>query len=329
MGKTETSYYHIPVMLKQVLDYLDCRPGKIYVDCTLGGTGHSRAILEKIGGRGLLIGIDQDKDAVFHAYEKLKPFENNIHLFHANFTELPNILKSLNIKGVDGILADLGLSLHHIKDSGRGFSFNNDEPLDMRMNVENTLTAYKLVNELRQDELANIFWKYGEERKSRPIAREIVKARRKEPINSSADLAQIVSKVVSRVKSKSSSKNRKKRIHPATRVFMALRIAVNRELENVEQFMRQLPDILNPGARICILSFHSLEDRIVKHQFKDMAKGCSCPPAFPKCVCSQAPKLKILTKKGIVPDKDEIDNNPMSRSTRLRAAERLAGDIIG
>lgn len=238
-------------------------------------------------------------------------------MFHANFTELPEILNSLDIKGVDGILADLGLSLHHIKNSGRGFSFNNDEPLDMRMNVNTDITAYELVNTLQEKELAHIFWKYGEERRSRPIAREIVKARRKEPVSSSAALAGIVCKV--------SSKNKKgsRHIHPATRVFMALRIAVNRELENVDLFMKRAPDLLNPGARLCILSFHSLEDRIVKHRIKSMAKGCTCPAVFPQCICNQSPKLKILTRKTVLPGQDEINQNPMSRSTKLRAAEKI------
>ncbi|QTA82092.1 Ribosomal RNA small subunit methyltransferase [Desulfonema limicola] len=317
MNKPDLLYNHIPVMLKEVIFFLNCRPGKIYVDCTLGGSGHSLSILEKTGSQGLLIGIDQDKDAVAYGWKRLKEFEKNIRLFHANFTDLPEILNSLNIKGVDGIIADLGLSLHHIKHSGRGFSFNNDEPLDMRMNINNDLTAHKLVNTLKENELGNIFWKYGEETRARRIAREIVKSRKKEPVNSSADLAEIVSRVCPK------NKKGSRYIHPATKVFMALRIAVNRELENLETFMEQVPGLLNPKARLCILSFHSLEDRIVKHQLKSLAKGCTCPPVFPQCVCHQSPKLKILTRKPVMPGQDEINQNPMSRSTRLRAAEKI------
>ena len=311
------SYRHIPAMLNEVVNYLNCRPGNVYVDGTLGGCGHARAICEKIIPGGTLIGIDQDIDAVSNAETVLKDYSSNIHLFHGNFIRLPEFLEQLEIDSVDGILLDLGLSQHQIENSGRGFSFRKDEPLDMRMDIQSRQTAQELVNDLSQQELQELFRKYGEERRAKQIVKNIAGIRRREKIRTSKQLAQII---IDSIPAKASSQQK---IHPATRVFMALRIAVNRELERLETFLEHAVDLLNPGGRLCVLSFHSLEDRIVKQRFKDLEKGCICPPKLPQCVCGQQPQLRILTKKVVRPTEEEIAANPMARSTRLRAAEKL------
>ncbi|MBT9438278.1 MAG: 16S rRNA (cytosine(1402)-N(4))-methyltransferase RsmH [Desulfobacterales bacterium] len=311
------SYKHIPVMLSEVVHYLNCKPGKIYADCTLGGSGHASAILEKIIPDGILIGIDQDIDAIKNAKRKLKPYELNIHLFHDNFINLPKILSQLNITAVDGILLDLGISFHHLDSSGRGFSFRKDEPLDMRMNIESDTTAEELINTMDEKSLAEIFFKYGEERYSRKIAKKIVNVRKKEKIKSSRQLSEIVCGAVS---GKASSK---RRIHPATRVFMAVRIAVNKELNILNSFMETAFDLLKPEGRFCILSFHSLEDRIVKRKIKLMEGKCICPPALPRCVCNKTRVIRSLTKKVLRPTEEEVAANPMARSARMRVVERL------
>lgn len=308
-------------MSDEVIRYLDCQPGKIYVDCTLGGSGHARAILEKIMPDGFMIGIDQDKDAINNAKEVLKSYVSakNIHLFHTNFINIREVLSELNVLSVDGILLDLGVSLHQLKAEGRGFSFMADEPLDMRMNRESEITAEDIVNGMSEKDLEKILKEYGEERWARPIARKIVRTRVREKIRSTSQLARIVCATVPAF--------RRRRIHPATRVFMALRIAVNRELERLDRFMEQIEtdnaSVLKPGGRLCILSFHSLEDRIVKHRIKAMAKGCVCPPKFPKCICDRESVLRILTKKARQPGDAEIAINPMARSAKLRVAEKI------
>ncbi len=304
-------------MLNEVVNYLNCRPGNVYVDGTLGGCGHARAICEKIFPGGRLIGIDQDIDAISNAERVLKDYTSNIHLFHGNFISLPEFLTQLEIDRVDGILLDLGLSLHHIENSGRGFSFRKDEPLDMRMDIQSPQTAENLINNLSQAELQKLFKEYGEERRAKQIARKIIKIRRQKKIRTSKQLAQII------VDSIPAQAAFKQKIHPATRVFMALRIAVNRELERLETFLEYAVDLLNPGGRLCVLAFHSLEDRIVKQRFKTLEKGCTCPPQLPQCVCGQEPQLRILTKKVVRPTAEEIAANPKARSTRLRAAEKI------
>jgi 16S rRNA (cytosine1402-N4)-methyltransferase len=311
------SYRHIPAMLNEVVNYLNCRPGKVYVDGTLGGCGHARAICEKIYPGGTFIGIDQDIDAISNAKTVLNDYSSIIHLFHGNFILLPELLTQLRIESVDGLLLDLGLSRHHIENSGRGFSFNKDEPLDMRMDIRSQPTAEKLVNTLSQSELQKIFKDYGEERLAKQIARHIVAKRRHAKIKSSKQLAQIIAHAIP---ARAASKQK---IHPATRVFMALRIAVNRELERLAKLLDCAVDLLNPGGRLCVLSFHSLEDRIVKQRFKALEKGCTCAPQLPQCVCGQAPQIRILTKKVVRPTAKEVATNPMARSTRLRAAEKI------
>lgn len=311
------AYFHPSAMLEEAVSYLNCRPGLVYVDGTLGGAGHARLICERMGADGRLIGIDQDAAAIENGREKLAQFADRIHLFHDNFKSLPNILASLDVTSVDGILLDLGVSLYHFEQSGRGFSFKYDEPLDMRMNPHAPQTAADLVNELQPAALERIFKTYGEERWARRIAKRIVSERGAHPVHTSKKLAQIVLEAVPK------DWAAKQRIHPATRVFMALRIAVNQELDVLTAFLKTVLNYVNPKGRICILSFHSLEDRIVKQVFRKWAKGCTCPPDFPVCACGKAPQVRLLTPKVRKPGSEEIAQNPMARSTRLRAVEKI------
>jgi len=311
------SYRHIPAMLNEVVFYLNCRPGNVYVDCTLGGSGHAKAICERIIPKGMVIGIDQDIDAIIHARNVLHAYPLTIHLFHGNFIRLPEFLAQLHISSVDRILLDLGLSLHQLENSGRGFSFRKNEPLDMRMDVRHPETAEGLINRLNVNELQIIFKDYGEERWAKQIARTIVRERQKKRIRTSEQLAKIV---MDSIPARTSFKQK---IHPATRVFMALRIAVNHELEKLNLFMDNVIRLLNPGGRLCVLTFHSLEDRIVKQRLKALEKGCTCPPDFPECICGQKPQVRLLTKKVVRPTQEEIAANPMARSARLRAVEKL------
>lgn len=287
------------------------------MDCTLGGSGHARAVCDKILPDGLLIGIDQDIVAIENARKVLKPFEFNVHLFHDDFVNLANILKQLEITAVDGILLDLGVSLFQIESSGRGFSFRKDEPLDMRMNQGASTKAEDLINNMEGKNLRKIFQEYGEERWAGQIAKKIVKERKRKSIRSSLQLAQIVYDAIPG-KAKFNQK-----IHPATRVFMALRIAVNKELEKLDLFMANAANLLSPKGRLCILSFHSLEDRIVKTRIRDLEKTCVCPSDFPECVCNKKRKACSLTKKPVRPSEEEIIKNPMARSAKLRAMERV------
>ena len=310
------AYEHIPVMLAEVMERLSPKPGNIFVDGTVGGSGHAAAICNAVAPDGIFIGLDQDRDAVDNANRVLKGFKTTVHLFHGNFIEMPAFLSQLNIPAVDGILLDLGISFHHVAASGRGFSFSKDEPLDMRMDTRSRVNARKLVNSLDEAELRRLFQRYGEERWAGKIARKIVLERQQETICSSKQLADIVCRTVPRA-------TWKRGFHPATRIFMALRIAVNKELERLEQFLETGVDFLKPGGRICVLSFHSLEDRIVKQRFRALENPCTCPPDLPACACGRKPTLKVLTKKAQRPSAEEVMANPMARSTKLRAAEKL------
>ncbi len=309
-------YHHVPVLLKEAIRYLNCRPGKIYVDGTLGGCGHALKILNQTEPGGLLIGLDLDGDAIDNARKTLSDFGSRVKLFRHNFASLPAILSQTDIPAVDGILLDLGMSLYQLQKSGRGFSFMRDEPLDMRMNEYETITAAELVNRLSKEELTKLLWNYGEERWSRKIARAITEYRRKKMIHSTCELADIVRSAVPKT-------GRPHRIDPATQTFQALRIAVNRELKSLGDLLESAPSLLNRGGRLVVISFHSLEDRLVKNRLKDSQKGCSCPPDFPHCICGKEPTIKILTPKPVRPSQGEIAENPKARSARLRAAERL------
>ena len=310
------SAYHLSAMLDEAVEMLACQPGKIIVDGTLGGCGHARRICEQIVPHGTFIGIDQDQDAIEQAHRVLPVEAPWIHIVHGNFVDLPLFLARLGIGAVDGILIDIGLSLHQIEASGRGFSFNRDEPLDMRMDVRERLSAADLVATLSEREMTDLFRRFGEERWAARIARQLAAQRRRTPITTSGQLARLVAEAVP-------AAARAQKIHPATRVFMALRIAVNRELDVLERFLEVAVELLKPGGRLCVLAFHSLEDRLVKHRFRSLADPCTCPPSFPQCACGQRPMVRSLTRKVRRPTAAEIERNPRARSTRLRAVEKL------
>lgn len=310
-------FEHTSVMPNQVHAYQNLKPGDICVDCTLGGCGHAMATLKTIGSDGLLIGIDQDIDAITNARKVLHPFEDNIRLYHNNFSDLPDILEDAGINGVNSILLDLGFSLNQLTQSKRGFSFKKDEPLDMRMDTRNSLTAHQVVNTYSEKQLTDIFFTYGEERFSRRMARAITEKRACNPITNSLELAGVIEKAMpARAKAK-------QKIHPATRVFQALRIVVNRELERLETFIQAVPSMLVKGGRISIISFHSLEDRIVKQRLRAFEKGCTCPRQFPLCVCGFVKQMESVTRKPVTADPDELKANPMARSAKLRVAQKV------
>jgi 16S rRNA (cytosine1402-N4)-methyltransferase len=311
------AFRHTSAMLQEVMTCLACKPGGVYVDCTLGGAGHARAICEQILPGGLFIGIDQDPDAIANARTILEPYTTSIRLFHDNFIYLPDILTQLQVDAVEGILLDLGLSQHQLEASGRGFTFQKDEPLDMRMDTRNPNRAQDLVADLPEKDLADLFYRFGEERWSKRIARAITAARAIAPIRTTGQLVAVIRKAVPE------GAAARAKIHPATRVFQALRIAVNQELTRLEQFLETAVDLLAPGGRICVLAFHSLEDRLVKQRFKQLANPCTCPPQFPRCVCGGRSTVRLVTKKALRPTPREIEQNPMARSTRLRCAEKL------
>ena len=308
---------HLPVLLTEALANLQLQRGKIYVDGTLGGAGHAREIARRILPGGVLIAIDHDPEAIARGRRLQGQFKSGIHLFQGSFHQLPQFLDQLQLSAVDGILLDLGVSRHQLLDSGRGFSFNLDEPLDMRMDPRSQPTAAQLVNRLEYRELRKILSAYGEEPQAGKVARAIVAARQSAPITTSGRLAAIV------VDALGTRPARGKRIHPATRSFMALRIAVNRELEILSEVMGRVDNWLNPGGRLCVIAFHSLEDRIVKHGIRKLAQGCRCPKELPQCVCDPRPRLKVVSKKAIFPSEAEIRANPLARSARLRVAEKI------
>ena len=308
--------YHTPVLIKEVLASFPCRQGGIIVDGTIGGAGHAGALLEATGPDGLLIGIDRDGDALQEAGEHLKAFGDRVTLVKGNFAEIDNILVRLNIRQVDGILLDLGVSSHQLDVPGRGFSITKNAPLDMRMDQDSPVDAFTVLNTYPEEKLADIIWKFGEERMARKIARAIVTGRNAEPIHTTAELADLVASVMP-------ARMKGLKIHPATRTFQAIRIAVNDELENLRRGIAGSISVLKPGGRLAIISFHSLEDRIVKEAFAFEAARCICPIDLPVCVCRKKPQLKVITRKPLMPQDEETALNPRSRSAKLRVAERV------
>jgi 16S rRNA (cytosine1402-N4)-methyltransferase len=308
--------YHTPIMQKEVVQFLQCRPGGIYVDGTLGGGGHAYEILRHSAPDGMLIGIDMDDDALEESEKRLNLFKERTILVKGNFSAIDTILKSLNINRVDGIILDLGVSSHQIETADRGFSFNLNARLDMRMDRDGDLSAYDLINSFPEKELEKIMRDYGEEVMARRIAKAISARRMSSPIKTTAELADIIVRALP-------PPLRRGRIHPATKTFQAVRIYVNKELLNLYQAINCGIDMLNESGRLLVISFHSLEDRIVKNHFKSWEKGCICPSDFPTCTCHRMPRLKVLTKKPIIPGDDEIASNPRARSAKLRIAERV------
>lgn len=307
---------HSPVLLNETLHFLKATGGEIFVDATLGLGGHTESILENNQGCKV-IGIDQDTAAIEHARARLTKFGERAVIIHANFADIKRILKNTEIENVDGILADLGVSSLQFDSEQRGFSFRFDAPLDMRMNLDAGIsTATELLAALSVEEIANIIYLYGEERFSRRIARRIVEKRESgEPVTTTQQLVELVERSVKRSK--------KDKIHPATRTFQALRIAVNREIEILEQFVVDAIDSLKIDGRFVVIAFHSLEDRIVKHTFQRLSGKCFCPPRIPKCMCGARKTVEILTKKPIVPGEIEMRENPCSRSAKLRAVRKM------
>ena len=311
MSLTMTMPIHKPVLLSEAVEALQAQPGKRYVDCTLGSGGHAAAILANILPGGQLLGIDADPKSIETAKNKLADYTESITIINDNFTNLETICRESNFLPVHGILFDLGFSSTQLEVSERGFSFQHDGPLDMRFSPAQELTAADIINTIPEDELGQIIKNYGEERYSRRIARHIIKSR---PINSTRQLATAVEKAIG---------SRRGKIHPATRTFMALRILVNHELENLAAALEQTIVCLKNQGRLVVISYHSLEDRIVKQFMQRESKECLCPPGIPVCQCGHTPSLKIISKKVITPSLTEMKSNPRSRSAKLRVAERL------
>lgn len=314
---TWLEFHHVSVLLEESLKGLQLKSGGIYIDCTLGGAGHSSEIVKAIGPTGVLIGIDQDKNALAAAEKKLSNYSANIKLVHSNFRHIKEIAQELDVVNkVDGILFDLGVSSHQLDEGERGFSYRYDAPLDMRMNIEDNVTAKDLVNQLSQDELNNIIWEYGEERWAKRIAEFIVAERKVKTIETTGELVEIIKKAIP-------AGARKEGPHPAKRTFQALRIAVNSELDILTQTFKDAVEILNTKGRLCVITFHSLEDRITKQTFQELAKKCICPPSLPICTCIHEKQIKIITGKPILPSDEELEINHRARSAKLRIAEKL------
>ena len=302
---------HEPVMLEECLNALQIQLGGRYVDCTVGGGGHALAILEESSPGGQLLGLDADRSAIRVAEARLKAYKKDAILVNENFKYLENICIRYGYSPVNGVLFDLGMSSLQLEEAGRGFSFRQDSPLDMRYSDKQVLTAADIVNTYPESELAQVLFRYGEERRSRQIARRIVERR---PLGTTLELAHVVAQAAGGVRG---------RIHPATKTFQALRIAVNQELENLELALEQALNILGSGGRIVVISFHSLEDRLVKDFFRREAQWCICPPGMPACICEHTPRLRKGSSKAIMPSPAEVQTNPRSRSARMRVGERI------
>ena len=310
-----TDFHHISVLLNEALEGLRVRPEGIYLDGTLGGAGHSAEIARRLT-TGTLIGVDRDPKALAAAGERLAPWRDRVRLVHGNFRDLDAILDGLGIPAVDGILLDLGVSSPQLDEAGRGFSYMADAPLDMRMNPEDALTAWEIVNTWPREELRRVLFAYGEERCAPLIAAAIERRRERAPIETTLELAEVI-------RSAMPPKALREKQHPAKRSFQALRIAVNDELGAVDSVMGQAIRRLNPGGRLAVITFHSLEDRIVKNAMAEAARGCTCPPEFPVCVCGKKPAVKLIAKKPVTASEKELEANPRARSAKLRVAEKL------
>lgn len=310
MNINPSDFHHIPVLFNETIDSLNIKPDGIYVDCTSGGGGHSSEIAKRLDG-GRLISIDRDPQAIETLKERLLPF-GCVTVVHDNFFNIKNILGSLGVSEVDGILADLGVSSHQLDEPSRGFSFHHDAPLDMRMSLEG-LSAAQAINTLSQSELQRIIFEYGEEKFAPSISRAIVKARNEKPVETTFELSDIIKSAMPAAAKRDG--------HPARKTFQAIRIYVNGELDGLGNAVSDMFDCLKPGGRVSVITFHSLEDKTVKHQFASLAKGCTCPKNFPVCVCGNKPRAKVL--KAVAPGEKEISDNSRSRSARLRTAEKL------
>ena len=310
-----TEFHHVSVLLDECIEGLNIKPEGTYVDGTLGGAGHSSEIAKRLT-TGRHIGIDRDPVALKAAGERMAPYADRVKLVHSNFCEIRKVLEDLEIAGVDGILLDLGVSSPQLDHSSRGFSYMADAPLDMRMNSEDSLSAYEVVNTWPQEELKRILYDYGEERYAPRIAAAICSRRAEKPIGTTLELVDVI-------RSAMPAAALREKQHPAKRSFQAIRIAVNDELGAVEKVMRDAIPCLNPGGRLAVITFHSLEDRIVKNAMAAASKGCTCPPNFPVCVCGKKPQVKLITRKPITSTEEELARNPRARSAKLRICEKI------
>lgn len=308
-------FEHTPVLLKEIIKNLNIKEDGIYVDGTLGGAGHSSEIAKRLT-RGKLIGIDQDLNALKKSEQVLAPYSKNVILVHDNYENIDKVLMDLGIPKVDGILLDIGVSSHQLDEESRGFSYNKDAPLDMRMDRTSGISAWDVVNNYSERELEQIIFDYGEDRWAKRIAEFIVLERSEKPIDTTFELVTAIKKAIPKAV-------RMEGHHPAKKTFQAIRIEVNRELEVLKNSIEKMVGLLNPGGRLLIITFHSLEDRIVKEHFRELYKDCICPPELPQCVCEKKREIKIITRKPIIPTEKEISENPRSRSSKLRIAEKI------
>lgn len=316
----EAAPRHVPVLQREMLEYLNPRPGGVYVDCTVGAGGHARAVLERIGPAGLLVGIDRDPVALHSAWERLAMYREQLVLIRENFAHVRDVLERLGIPAADGFLFDLGVSSMQLDTDERGFSYWRDAPLDMRMDPRGTTSAYHLVNGLTEPELARLIQEYGEERWARRIAQFIVREREQRRIETTGQLVEVIKAAIP-------AAARRQGGHPARRTFQALRIAVNDEMGALDRALGEAVDLIRPGGRICVISFHSLEDRAVKNAFRRTERGCTCPPGAPACRCGARALVKVITSRPITPAAGEVAANPRARSARLRVAERLGAEL--
>ena len=310
-------YHHVPILLDKVIEMLNPKPGGVYVDATLGGGGHFKELMKQAKFQGTFIGIDQDETAILNARAIFSECSSDIRLIHDNFSNIKEIIKKNSIRKIDGILFDLGVSSHQLDEGSRGFSYMQDALLDMRMDRRKTLSAKDVVNEMPREELKRILWEYGEESWAGRIADFICERRRRHKIMTTGELVQIVKDAIP-------ARARRKGGHPARKTFQALRIYVNNELEILASSIKDAIDLLNPAGRICVITFHSLEDRIIKDTLKLLATDCICPKEALICTCNHFKTIKLLTSKPIYPSQTEIDSNPRARSAKLRAAEKLS-----
>ena len=311
----EKKFSHVSVLLSECIEGLDIKPDGIYVDGTAGGGGHSYEIASRLT-TGKLIAIDRDDEAIAAASARLKPLGDRAVVVKSNYSDVKAVVRSLGIEKIDGLLLDLGVSSYQLDTAERGFSYNADAPLDMRMDTQSPFSAYNVVNEYSAEELKKVIYNYGEERFAPKIASAIVKQREKKPIETTGELVDII-------KSAMPSAAREGGHHPAKRTFQAIRIEVNGELAIIEPTIKAAARLLRPGGRIAIITFHSLEDRIVKQTYVDLASGCTCPKNFPVCVCGKKPEVKVVSRKPILPSAEELEVNPRSRSAKLRVAEKI------
>ncbi|MDY5463145.1 16S rRNA (cytosine(1402)-N(4))-methyltransferase RsmH [Hornefia butyriciproducens] len=309
-------FRHTPVLLDQCIENLNIRPDGIYVDGTLGGGGHSFHICERLSEQGMLIGIDRDRDALEAAEKRLRGFSCRKYFVQSNYADIRTVLAEKGIEKIDGALLDIGVSSFQLDNAERGFSYMQDAPLDMRMNREDDLTAYDVVNSYDQDELTRIIREYGEERWASRIAAFIVRARAEKPVESTSELVELIKEAIP-------ARARRSGPHPAKRTFQAIRIEVNDELGELSRAVDEYLDVMNPGGRLCIITFHSLEDRIVKQKLQKRADPCTCPPEFPVCVCGKKADIRKVTRKPIVAEASELDLNPRARSAKLRVCEKI------